>query len=121
MARARKKNGAKKHPLDGTRGHSLLPASVAKDIPKLYSTEKIKDPTAHVKLFSPYADAVWYITEYDPREKLAFGWADLGFGEGELGYISIEELSDLNRNGLPLVERDLYWDARPLSQAKKGR
>jgi hypothetical protein len=42
-------------------------------------------------------------------------------GGGELGYISIRELADANRRGLPLVERDLYWPARPLSQAKKER
>jgi hypothetical protein len=109
------------HPLDKVRGHDLWPATVARKVPALYSQEKEKDPTAWVKLFSPYTNAVWYITEYDPSSKEAFGWADLGMGGGELGYISIRELEGLNKKGLPLVERDLSWKPVPLSRAKSSR
>lgn len=110
-----------KHPLDGVRGHQLLPSGVARKIPSIYSQENEDDPTAWVKLFSPYTNAVWYITEYDPSSKEAFGWADLGMGGGELGYISVRELEGLQKGGLPLVERDLYWKPRKLSQAKRSR
>ena len=109
------------HPLDRVRGHQLWPANVAKKVPPLYSQEKERDPIVWVKLFSPYTNAVWYITEYDPSSHEAFGWADLGMGGGELGYISIRELEGLNRKGLPLVERDLYWKPVPLSRAKTSR
>jgi hypothetical protein len=109
------------HPLDKVRGHDLWPATVARKVPTLYSQEKEEDPIAWVKLFSPYTNAVWYITEYDPSSKEAFGWADLGMGGGELGYISIRELEGLNKRGLPLVERDLYWKPMPLSRAKSSR
>jgi hypothetical protein len=115
----------KAHPLDRVRGHQLLPASVAKTLPALGSgepkeTKATPDPVALVKLFSPYSSAVWFLTEYSPEEGLAFGWADLGFGCGELGYIDVNELIGLNRRGLPLVERDLYWSPRPLSEATKA-
>lgn len=108
---------AVKHSLDGVRGHSLMPKSVASKIPDLYSQDKVSDPIVHVKYFSPYSGAVWLVTEYDGRDR-AFGWADLGMGMGELGYISIQELAGLNRRGLPLVERDLYFSPKPLSEAK---
>jgi Protein of unknown function (DUF2958)/Papain-like cysteine protease AvrRpt2 len=109
------------HRLDGVRGHQLLPATVARKLPAIYSQESVDDPVAQVKLFSPYSGAVWYLTEYDPSSKQAFGWADLGMGGGELGYIDITELEGLNRRGLPLVERDLYWKPMPLSRAKHSR
>ena len=109
------------HRLDGVRGHQLLPATVARKLPAIYSQENVDDPIAQVKLFSPYSGAVWYLTEYDPSTKQAFGWADLGMGGGELGYIDLSELEGLNRRGLPLVERDLYWKPMPLSRAKHSR
>lgn len=110
-----------KHPLDGVRGHQLLPKNVASKLPAIYSQEKVEDPIVHVKLFSPYSNAVWYLTEYDPSDGQAFGWADLGMGGGELGYISIPELEASNKGGLPLVERELYWRPMPLSKAKVSR
>jgi len=109
-----------KHPLDGVRGHQLLPSGVARKIPAIYSQENEDDPIAWVKFFSPYTNATWYITEYDPSSGEAFGWADLGMGGGELGYISVRELEGLQKRGLPLVERDLYWKPRKLSQAKRS-
>ena len=109
------------HRLDGVRGHQLLPATVARKLPAIYSQENVDDPIAQVKLFSPYSGAVWYLTEYDPSSKQAFGWADLGMGMGELGYIDLSELEGMNRRGLPLVERDLYWKPMPLSRAKHSR
>ena len=109
------------HRLDGVRGHQLLPSTLARKLPPIYSPENVEDPIVQVKLFSPYTGAVWYLTEYDPSSNEAFGWADLGYGMGELGYIPIDELEGLNRNGLPLVERDTSWRPVPLSRAKSGR
>ena len=63
-----------------------------------------------VKLFTPDAQATWLITELDPDSNgLAFGLADLGLGEPELGYISLQELAELRGPlGLP-VEQDLHF------------
>jgi hypothetical protein len=62
----------------------------------------------------------WYITERDigdgddDTQHQAFGLADLGVGEPELGYISIAELIDNN------VELDLHFDPTPISQLKSS-
>jgi len=105
-------------PLDGARGHTLMPKGIK--IPRLYAQEKIKDPIVYVKFFSPYSQATWYITEFDGRDTM-FGWADLGMGGGELGYISLSELESANRRGLPLVERDLHFRPQPLSKLVQDR
>lgn len=71
------------------------------------SMEEVKVP---LKLFNPAGAGTWYITEYDPEEKLAFGFANLGDPEmAELGYVSIEELESLR---LPFglgIERDMHF------------
>jgi len=108
-----------KHPLDGVRRHTLMPANIARRIPKMRGQEDVDDPIVYLKLFSPYSGARWLITEFDGRDEM-FGWAELHPGGGELGYMSLRELEGLNRRGLPLVERDMYWgNPRPLSKAKR--
>ena len=106
---------AARHPLDGVRKHELMPSGIAKEIPKLYSQDGVEDPMCHVKFFTPYGRGVWYVTEFDGRDTM-FGWIDRG--HGEFGYTSLSWLQGLNKNGLPLIERDMYWKPRPLSQAK---
>lgn len=68
------------------------------------------------KLFVPWGAATFLLTECD-ADGLAFGLSDLGFGEPELGYISICELAELRGPGGIHVEEDLYWKAeKTLSQ-----
>lgn len=97
----------------------LITKKLERKLPRLYDTEEEKDPMCHVKLFNPMGAGTWYIIEYDPEEKIAFGYADLNMGFPELGYIGITELENIQ---LPLgmkIERDLYWEPRPLSEVKK--
>jgi hypothetical protein len=96
----------------------LLPAEEAAKLPKLYSQEKVKDPTCHVKFFCPYSSWTWYATEYDPEDKLFFGLC-VGH-EAELGYFSLEEMEETNeKSRLPLIERDEHWTPKPLSECRK--
>ena len=44
-----------------------------KDFP-LYSQEEVKDPKVIAKLFDPCGSATWFITEYCPERKLAYGY-----------------------------------------------
>ena len=82
-------------------------------VPALYSTDG-GEPMALVKLFDPTGSWSWYIAEYDPADRLAYGLVD-GF-EKEYGYFSMEELvRQRGRFGLPL-ERDLYWKPQPLKE-----
>ena len=99
------------------RKQKLMPANIRAAMPALYSQESNPDPTVHLKLFSPYSGATWYITEFDGQD-IMFGWADLGHGEGELGYISLGELENAYRGRLPLVERDTSFRPTPLSKLK---
>ncbi|MGL4448509.1 MAG: hypothetical protein ACRCZA_12620 [Shewanella sp.] len=64
--------------------------------------------TAYLHYFRGGAD--WYITEKDSDggTRQAYGWSDLGAG-GELGYISIDELTAQN------IELDLHFEPKALS------
>ena len=55
-----------------------------KDYP-LYSQEHEKDPLVIAKLFDPTGSATWYLTEYDPVEKIAFSYVT-GLVQDEFGY-----------------------------------
>ena len=94
--------------------YQLMPDAIAKDIPKLYETEKVKDPIVHVKLFAPDSNWTWLIVEADSEERLCFGLV-IGH-ERELGYFSLAELEEVRGPlGLP-IERDLHWQPTPLSK-----
>jgi Protein of unknown function (DUF2958) len=88
-----------------TRGHALLPPEIAANLPPLYETENDPDARAIVKFFSPYSGWTWWAFEFDPDAQKFFGF--VRGAESEWGYFGLEEL-DCDRNGLPLVERDLY-------------
>ena len=97
----------------------LLPAEIAADLPALYATEHEADPVCHVKLFTPDAGYTLWATEYDPHERLFFGYVRNGF-DGELGYVSLDELESVRGPlGLPM-ERDLYFTPMRLSQVRKA-
>jgi len=99
------------------RGHKLLTKALAAKLPPLGSTDGKGDAAvAQVKFFSPYSGWYWYATEFDGEDTF-FGLVK-GF-ETELGYFSLSELEAAKVFGsVPAVERDLYWDATPLSQVK---
>lgn len=72
------------------------------------------DGVARVKLFDPTGSWTWYISEYDPETREAFGLVH-GF-EREYGYIYMPELVEFKgRFGLP-IERDLHWKPRPMKE-----
>ena len=94
--------------------HNLLPESVAKTIPPLYATQHDKDPLVRVKWFTPDSSWTWYVTEYDPADRLCFGLV-VGF-EREFGNFSLDEIEEV-RGPLGLrVERDLHFTPKPASQ-----
>ena len=97
-----------------TENRKQLVAELEK-LPALYANEEAGDSAmAPVKVFTPDAGATWWLSEYDPREMLAFGLCDLGLGFPELGYVSIAELLEL-RGPLGLeVELDEYYTPKDL-------
>lgn len=110
--------------------------------PPLYSQDgKGYGATVHAHYFVGSAD--WLVTEYDPEEDLAFGWACLGDRQmAELGYVSMAELeaiqvpirvrvmpdNDIRLAGFQTVERERDWpeglsirDAITLLDERHGR
>jgi hypothetical protein len=95
----------------------LIPKEILDTLPPLYATEKMSNPIAHVKLFTPDSNWSWFIMEYSPQEKLCFGLVQ--GQEEELGYFTLKELEEVRGvMGLP-VERDLYFKPVKLSEIKK--
>ena len=72
------------------------------------------DPVPVLKLFTPWANATWLLTELTP-DRIGFGLCDLGLGEPELGYVSLAELESIRGPGGLRVERDRHWTGRDLA------
>ena len=104
-------------PVAMPRKQTLITKTLERTIPKLYATEKTRDPVARVKLFTPDSSFTWYITEYDPKRRVAFGLVQ-GLEE-ELGYFSLDELESIRGPlGLP-IERDQWFKPVPLSKVRR--
>ena len=97
----------------------LLTKANCKALPALYTQEsKGDDAIAHVKFFTPDAQATWYATEFDGDDTF-FGYCDLGYGSPELGCFSLSELLKVRgKLGLP-IERDRYFKPTTLAEVKK--
>ncbi len=106
----------------GKRGHQLMTRKLADAIPDLGANANVADcdnVLAPAKLFSPYTNWTWYITELDPETGQCFGLVE-GF-ERELGYFDLSELAETAVfGGVPAVERDLYWEPKTLGEIKNG-
>ena len=93
----------------------LPPEDVLRRVPKLGGAEKEKDPMVWVKFFNPAGSGTWLVTEFDGKDTF-FGLAHIF--ESELGYFSLTELQSV-RGPLGLgIERDLYFQPKPLSKAR---
>ena len=95
----------------------LMTNEIEKSLPTLYSQECVKDPMVRVKYFCPWNNWVWYGYEYNPEQKLFFGYVK---GEyNELGYFSLSDIEEMvGPMGLK-IERDLYFSPTPLSRIKR--
>lgn len=60
------------------------------------------------KLFDPFGSATWFLTEYDPTEKIAFSYIN-GLCEDEFGYVSLIEIESIERPFGLTIEQDLYF------------
>lgn len=90
----------------------LMTKELEKQFPNLYEQDgKGMNAIVYARFFHPFSNWTWYATEFDPNDKLFFGYVN-GF-EGELGYFGLEELEEAG------IERDLYFDSKPLKDALK--
>ena len=74
-------------------------------MPALYSTEKqeLEDHLFLMRFYHPLSRTNWYATEYDPREKIFFGWTNGDFQEWD--YFSLLEMAFVEVQGVPVM-----WD-----------
>ena len=97
----------------------LLTPEIRERLPKLYATEHDKDPVVQAKFFSPWMDWTWYAVEFD-GEDIFFGLVE-GFAT-EWGYFSLSEIqAGRGPFGVPVVERDLYFQPAPISEVTDGK
>jgi hypothetical protein len=94
----------------------LLTKEIARQIPRLYTTENEPDPLVVCKFFTPWSHWTWYVVEYD-GEDLFFGWVDGDFPE--MGYFSRSELEGVRGPFGLTIERDLYFTPCRLSEVRK--
>lgn len=91
----------------------LLTKEILKKLPPIYANE-FKDPKdvkVIAKFFNTGSAQIWYATEFDPKEKMFFGFVNLGWDDtAELGYFSLAELEEIRGCWGLGVERDLYWN-----------
>ena len=79
--------------------------------------EEAKDPIVVAKFFNPAGAGTWYATEYDPEERIFFGYVSI-FGDlnDEWGSFSLDELEDYRGPFCLGIERDRYFKERPISE-----
>ena len=96
--------------------YNLMPDSIRKRLPKLYSTEKelIGDKVAYARYFFPMGAYTAYLLEYDPKSRIGFGAVTMGYG-WELGNMSLDEMEGVKVRGLG-IERDLYFSPKKLHE-----
>lgn len=82
-------------------------------MPSLYSTEKVPLEEKFINLHFFINGCDWYMVEYDPDDRLFFGFAILNgdLRNAEWGYISFDDLCQI-RVGPVEVDRDLFWIRR---------
>lgn len=98
---------------------NLIPKELIEkmQIPKLYETEEISNPTCHIKLFTPDSIWEWYIIELSIDLDICYGYTK-GF-EGELGYFSLNELNEIRGNLGLKVEIDTSFTPISLASVRK--
>jgi len=90
---------------------NLMPPAVAASLPEMYTTGHDANSMAQVKWYTPDSTWSWFVIEYDPLERLAFGMVH-DF-QKELGYFTVEDIEEI-RGPLGLkVERDLWFTPQP--------
>lgn len=72
-----------------------------------------RDHKPVVKLFMTNTNCTWLLTELDNESpNMAFGLCDLGLGFPEIGYVDLNELTELHSpEQFRFLERDLHFEA----------
>jgi hypothetical protein len=95
----------------------LLTKTLEKRFAKLGSQKKAMDPFVIAKFFNPTGAGTLYATEYDPKNRVFFGYVSI-FGDwnDEWGYFSLDELEAYEGHIGLGIERDLYFCKKRISE-----
>lgn len=99
----------------------FFPKELRKKMPRLYETEgiPIDEKIVWVRFICPWNEWEFYGVEYDPREKLFFGYIRGDFDKW--GYFSLEELKEMEGPFGLKIERDLYFEPITFNQLMSDR
>jgi hypothetical protein len=88
-------------------------------IPGLYTTQRtpLNEKVIYEHFFLFGCD--WYVAEYSQKEQLFWGFAILhnDLQNAEWGYISYQELKDINIDGFE-VDRELDWKVKKANEVE---
>ena len=95
----------------------LLTKGLLQRFEKIGRQENVSDPVVVAKYFNPTGAGTWYATEYDPSDRLFFGFVSI-FGDwnDEWGSFSLDELQNYRGKFGLGIERDINFDEKPISQ-----
>jgi hypothetical protein len=98
----------------------LLTKEIEARFAKIGRQEGVADPVVVCKFFNPCGSGTWYMTEYDPAERVFFCYVT-GLAEDEWGYTSLDELAAVRVPPFGLgIERDMHFRERPISEVAPG-
>lgn len=95
----------------------LLTKELLERFAKVGRQEEVTDPIVIAKFFNPTGAGTWYATEYDPTDRIFFGYVSI-FGDwnDEWGSFSLDELESYRGKFGLGIERDLNFDEKQISQ-----
>jgi len=99
----------------------LMTKELEKRFAQVGSQEGVSDPIIIAHFFNPTGAGDWYATEYDPVDRIIFGYVSI-FGDwnDEWGDSSLDELAAYKGRWNLGIERDLYWTEKPASKVISG-
>ena len=99
----------------------LITQEILDKAPPLYANEHVapEDVPVIAKFFAPVGRMTFFMTEFNPDTRIAFGWmvSPLGPDCDELGYVSIDELEGVELPYGLRIERDLHLGEMTLAEA----
>ncbi len=101
----------------------LLTKAIEKKLPALYSQEDDADPEVVCKFFTPTSSFTWLVLEGSAKDDTWVFFTKCYSHlcpEGELGYVTLEQLTEIKGPMGLGVERDLYFTPKPLSQCSRN-
>jgi Protein of unknown function (DUF2958) len=99
----------------------LMTKTLEKRFAQVGRQEDVKDPIILAHFFNPAGGGDWYATEYDPVDRIIFGYASIFHDwNDEWGYTSLEELEAFKGKWNLGIERDFYWKEKPASAVISG-